>query len=56
MGEIKVQHVPAWSAEVQDHDLAQTSDPYVQQILHKTTSKNREMDHGNARRGLRTCI
>ena len=30
--------------------------PYVQQILHKTTSKNREMDHGNARRGLRTYI
>ena len=49
-GKIKVQHETARSAKIHDHDLSQTADPHVQQILYKTTSQNREMDHGNAER------
>ena len=50
MGKIKVQHVPARSAKIHHRDLSRTADPDVQQILYKTTSQNREMDHGNAGR------
>ena len=44
MGKIKVQHVPARSAKIHDHDLSQTADTHVQQILYKTTTQNREME------------